>query len=119
MQDSWDCFGDYMVLIRFGNCLGELHEPKETPMSKLKWIFLTALLVFCLIVIFQNIEPTEVRLLTMSFQLPQAALLLVTLAIGFVMGLLTPAFRKMASWRAKSKKMKSDLPKPEIPERSV
>ncbi len=88
-------------------------------MNKLKWIFLTLLLVFCLIVIFQNIEPTEVRLLTMSFQLPQAALLLITLAIGFLMGLLTPAFRKIASWRSHSKKPKRDLPKPEIPENSV
>ena len=88
-------------------------------MHKLKWIFLAVLLVFCLIVIFQNSEPTEVRLLTMSFQLPQAALLLITLATGYVMGLLTPAFRKMASWRAKSKKTNSELPKPEIPESSV
>ncbi len=70
-------------------------------MNKVKWIFLALLLVFCLVVIFQNIEPTEVRLLTMSFQLPQAALLLITLAVGFVIGLLTPTFRKMASWRSK------------------
>ena len=88
-------------------------------MNKVKWIFLAVLLVFCLIVIFQNIESTEVRLLTMSFQLPQAALLLITLAIGFAMGLLTPAFRKMASWRSQSKKAKTDRPKSEIPERSV
>jgi len=88
-------------------------------MNKVKWIFLTVLLVFCLIVIFQNIELTEVRLLTMSFQLPQAALLLITLAMGFAMGLLTPAFRKVVSWRSHTKKPKADLPKPEIPESSV
>ena len=41
-------------------------------MSRLKWIFLAAVLVFCLIMIFQNSESTEVRMLTMSFQLPQA-----------------------------------------------
>ncbi len=88
-------------------------------MNRLKWLLLVVLLVFCLIVIFQNIEPTEIRMLTMSFQLPQAALLLITLAIGFLMGLLTPTFRKFVSWRAQSKKAKSGLPKPEIPERSV
>jgi uncharacterized integral membrane protein len=88
-------------------------------MNRLKWIFLAVLTVFCLIVVFQNIEPTEVRLLTMSFQLPQAALLLITLATGFAMGLLTPAFRKMVSWRAKSKHTKSELPKPQIPDNSV
>jgi uncharacterized integral membrane protein len=88
-------------------------------MNRLKWIFLVMLIIFCLIVIFQNIESTEVRLLTMSFKLPQAALLLITLATGFVMGLLTPTFRKMASWRAKSKKGKPELPKSQIPESSV
>ncbi len=87
-------------------------------MNRLKWIFLTVLLIFCLIVIFQNIESTEVRLLTMSFQLPQAALLLITLAIGFAIGLLTPTFRKMVSRRAKSK-TKADFPKPEVPQSSV
>lgn len=88
-------------------------------MNRLKWIFLALLLVFCLIVIFQNIEPTEVRLLTMSFTLPQAALLMITLGVGYVMGLLTPTFRRMVSWRTNSKKAKSSLPKPEIPENSV
>lgn len=88
-------------------------------MNRLKWIFLVLLLIFCLIIIFQNIESTEVHLLTMSFQLPQAALLLITLTLGFAMGLLTPTFRKMVSWRAKSKKGKMEMPKPEVPERSV
>ena len=88
-------------------------------MNRLKWIFLAAVLIFCLIVIFQNIESIEVRLLTMSFQLPQAALLLITLAVGFILGLLTPTFWKMALWRAKSRKTKAAMPKPEIPQRSV
>ena len=88
-------------------------------MNRLKWILLAVLLVFCLIVIFQNIDSTEVHLLTMSFKLPQAALLLITLAIGFALGLLTPTLLKMVSWRAKSNKIKSDLPKPEIPQSSV
>ena len=59
-------------------------------LHKLKWILLAVLLVFCLIVIFQNIESIEVRLLMWSFHLPQAALLISTLAIGYLMGLLTP-----------------------------
>ncbi len=88
-------------------------------MNRLKWIFLAVVLIFCLIVIFQNIESIEVRLLTMSFQLPQAALLLITLAVGFILGLLTPTFWKMASWRAKSRKTRAEMPKPEIPQRSV
>ena len=88
-------------------------------MNRLKWIFLAVVLIFCLIMIFQNSESTEVRMLTMSFQLPQAALLLITLAIGFILGLLTPTFWKMASWRTKSRKDKAEMPKPEIPQNSV
>lgn len=79
-------------------------------MNRLKWIFLAALLVFCLILIFQNIESAEVRLLTMSFQLPQAALMLITLAVGFAMGLLTLTLRKVFSCRAKVKKGTAELP---------
>ena len=75
-------------------------------MHKLKWATMIILLVLCLIVIFQNIEATEVRVLTMSFKLPQAALLLITLAAGFVMGLLTPALRRVFTWRTKSKNIK-------------
>ncbi len=88
-------------------------------MHKLKWIFLAVLLVFSLIIVFQNIEATEVRLLTWSFQLPQAALLLSTLAIGYIMGLLTPTLRKVATWSSKSKKTTAGFAKPEIPENSV
>ncbi len=87
-------------------------------MHKLKWAVMIILLVLCLIVIFQNIEPTEVRVLTMSFQLPQAALLLITLAAGFVLGLLTPTLRRVASWRAKSKAAKTPAGS-EIPNNSV
>jgi uncharacterized integral membrane protein len=86
-------------------------------MNRLKWISLATLLIICLIVIFQNIESTEVRILTMSFQLPQAALLLITLAIGVAIGLLAPTFWKVAARRSKSKK--AELPKPQIPENSV
>lgn len=88
-------------------------------MHKLKWIFLAILLVFSLIIVFQNIEPTEIRLLTWSFQLPQAALLLITLGIGYLMGLLTPTLRKVATWRSRSKKGSSEVARPEIPENSV
>ncbi len=92
-------------------------------MNKLKWILLAILLLLSLIVIFQNIESIEVRVLAWSFHLPQAALLISTLAIGYGMGLLTPTLRKMVSWRSKHKKSPadshSDLPKPEIPDRSL
>lgn len=88
-------------------------------MNKLKWIFLAVLLVFSLIIVFQNIEATEIRLLTWSFQLPQAALLLGTLGVGYIMGLLTPTLRKVATWRSRSKKTPAEFSKPEIPENSV
>lgn len=88
-------------------------------LHKLKWILLAVLLVFCLIVIFQNIESIEVRLLMWSFHLPQAALLISTLAIGYLMGLLTPTLRKFASWRSSHRKPSAEPPNPEIPDRSV
>ncbi len=88
-------------------------------MNKLKWIFLATLLVFSLIIVFQNIEATEIHMLTWSFKLPQAALLLCTLGIGYMMGLLTPTLRKVVTWRSRSKKAPAEFSKPEIPESSV
>ena len=88
-------------------------------LHKLKWILFVLLLVFSLIVIFQNIESTEVRLLMWSFRLPQAALLISTLAIGYLLGLFTPTLRKFASWRSSHRKPARELAKSEIPDRSV
>ena len=85
-------------------------------MHKLKWFGLALLLVFSLIVIFQNLADTEVRLLMMTFQLPQAALLLITLGIGFVLGLSTTTLWRVAAWRAKAKKARSVASEPLQPQ---
>jgi uncharacterized integral membrane protein len=75
-------------------------------MSKLKWLFLASLVVFSLIVIFQNRAPTEVRLLFSSFELSKAALLLIMLGVGYVLGLATPTLWRFAAKRAQNKKIK-------------
>lgn len=91
-------------------------------MRRLKWIGLALLLVLSLIVIFQNLANTEVRLLMMTFELPQAALLLITLGIGYVLGLSTTTLWRVAARRAQAKKGKSSLTdklKGEFPHSSV
>lgn len=50
-------------------------------------IALGAILV--LIVIFQNTDPVETRLLLVTIEMPRALLLGVTLVIGFLLGLFT------------------------------
>ncbi len=73
-------------------------------MSKLKWVFLALLLIFSLIVIFQNLAVTEVRLLFSSFELSKAALLLIMLGVGYLLGISTPTMWRFAAWRAQEQK---------------
>lgn len=55
-------------------------------MSKVKLVVITAVLVAVLIMIFQNTEPVETRLLFFHVTMPLAALLFTTLFIGFAVG---------------------------------
>lgn len=56
--------------------------------AKLKIGFTVALAILIGIVIFQNTEPVETRILFMKITMPRAGLLAVTLLIGVVLGFL-------------------------------
>lgn len=75
-------------------------------MNKLKWVSLALLLGFSLIVVFQNLAMTEVRLLFSSFYMSKATLLLLMLLVGFLLGISTPTLWRFATWRAELKKSK-------------
>lgn len=55
----------------------------------------TTLLVLLIIVVFQNTEPVETRLLFATITMPRALLLFIALSIGVVVGLVLGA--KLAS----------------------
>ena len=57
-------------------------------MNRVKIVIAVILAVLALIVIAQNSASVDTRLLFMTVTMPRAVLLLVTLVIGFVLGLL-------------------------------
>ncbi|MEM7474415.1 MAG: LapA family protein [Planctomycetota bacterium] len=75
-------------------------------MKQVRWILLLSLIVLFLIVVFQNLEATKLQLVFFTFEPPLALLLSITLALGFVLGLLAPAMWKVRNWR--NSKSKSD-----------
>ena len=68
-------------------------------LKKLRLAVFALLIGLILIVIFRNLEETEVELIVATIKLPLAALLLVTLALGFALGLFTNTIWKVRSWR--------------------
>jgi uncharacterized integral membrane protein len=52
------------------------------------------------IVVFQNLERSTVQLLFFTVELPQAAVLSVTLAVGFLLGLSAPALWRLNTRRS-------------------
>lgn len=56
---------------------------------KVKYTVGALLVLFVVIVTFQNTEQVETKLLLTTISLPMALLLFATLAIGFVLGMLT------------------------------
>lgn len=80
-------------------------------MKKVRLVLFALLVLLVLVVIFRNLEETRLELIVTTVTLPLAALLLVTLAIGFAMGLFMPTIWKMRSWRrGKNKPAKADKP---------
>ena len=75
----------------------------ESWIGKLKWIALAVLVVLFVIIVFRNLEETNVELIFGTVTLPLAALLSVTLLIGFVLGISASALWKVRHWRAKSR----------------
>jgi uncharacterized integral membrane protein len=57
--------------------------------SKLKLVAIGVIALFAVIVVLQNTQPVETKLLFLTLTLPNAALLFGTLIIGFAIGVLT------------------------------
>lgn len=56
--------------------------------SKVQLVIAAVLATITVIVLFQNVEPVPVRLLFVTVTMPRAALLVMTLLVGFVLGVL-------------------------------
>ena len=65
--------------------------------TKAKLITAIVLSVLMGVVVLQNTEPVETRVLFMTFTLPRAALLLITLLTGIVLGILFSLTFKLRS----------------------
>ena len=65
-------------------------------MARFKALTVAAVLLLMLVVIGQNTEAVETRVLLWQFSLPRALWLMITLALGFAMGVLW-------SWRLTSR----------------
>ncbi|MEZ4483698.1 MAG: LapA family protein [Syntrophotaleaceae bacterium] len=55
-------------------------------MQKLKWVPIAVAAGLLVIIIFQNTEPIETRVLFASFTMPMAVLLFVVAVLGFLCG---------------------------------
>jgi len=62
--------------------------PKGT-MNKLKIVLIAVLALVTVIVVLQNTQPVETKLLFLTLTMPNAALLFGALIIGFTIGILT------------------------------
>jgi uncharacterized integral membrane protein len=62
--------------------------------TKVKLVFAAVLLVLAVIVVLQNTETVETRILHLTLTLPRAALLFGAVIVGFVVGKLT-TFRRL------------------------
>ena len=58
-------------------------------MNKLKVVAIAVIALFAVIVVLQNTQAVETKLLFLTLTLPNAALLFGTLIIGFAIGVLT------------------------------
>lgn len=76
--------------------------------SRLKWIAIVIMLVLATIVVFQNLEQTEVMVLFLPVKMPQAALLTLTLLLGFLLGLSASTLWKVRAWRARHTSVKHE-----------
>jgi len=79
---------------------------KKPVMERLKLIAIAVLALLGVIIILQNTEPVETKLLFGSITMPRAILLMGTTLIGFALGVLVSFFIKR---KDKTKKL---LPKP-------
>ena len=86
--------GNYRVRVQAATTLGQLRSKEAIPAlcealsDSHELVVITAVLVTVLIVIFQNTDPVETKLLFLQITMPRAALLATTLLIGFAIGVL-------------------------------
>lgn len=66
---------------------------------KIKYIALIVLVVLALIILFQNSKVIEIRLLFWRIEMSQIILVLLTLAVGFLLGIVVS---KLTGTRSKS-----------------
>lgn len=69
--------------------------------SRLKWIAIVIVVVLATIVVFQNLAQTKVEVLFFTVEMPHAALLTLTLLLGFLLGLSASTLWKVRAWRAR------------------
>lgn len=58
-------------------------------MQKAKLVIAVLVLIIAIILVVQNSEMVETRLLVTTIEMSRAVLLMITLAIGFILGVLT------------------------------
>ncbi len=63
-------------------------------MNKAKTAMIAIGIVLLIVIILQNIQPVETKILFMTFRMPRAVFIFVTLLIGFGFGLLLSDFVK-------------------------
>ncbi len=66
-----------------------MNERRLTNKNKIKIAAAAVVAILAIIVIFQNTEVVETRLLFITVGMPRALLLIVTLLLGWVLGLMT------------------------------
>ena len=76
--------------------------------SRLKWITFLVVVVILTIIVFQNLTQTEVYILFFTLAMPHAALLTMTLFIGFALGLSASALWKVHAWRVRATHAKKE-----------
>jgi len=77
--------------------------------AKLKLFFAALAAILILIVILQNMEAVETRLLFVSMTMPRAVLLAATFLIGFAVGVMT------STWIIRKRERKSAPPQKQPP----
>jgi uncharacterized integral membrane protein len=77
-------------------------------MRRIKWVVFIAAVALLVIIVFQNLAETEVHLLFWTVSLPQAALLTIAIATGFLMSLSANALWKVRAWRVRASAAKSE-----------
>jgi len=71
-------------------------------MQKIRWFLLILIIALLLTAIWQNGDPTVIKLLNLEQEVPLSVLLISTIAIGFLFGALTTATMLRRGRRSKS-----------------